>query len=141
MVSNGVVSEPNGNDRSGDKEREEENPHATPETLDTIDIAAAAATESATAPANEPPTVETEGLTVETIEDITEHKHKNTHEDIQPARPQATAQGNGEGSSSRRAQHHRNCVVSRIVHRHPPYLPEAPNVMLGQFWIDHIVSA
>ncbi|KAJ9488851.1 hypothetical protein VN97_g4453 [Penicillium thymicola] len=150
MSSNRVVSEPSGNGGSGEKEREEETPHATPETLDTIDIAAAAVavavaaaaatSVSATAPANEPPAVETEEPTVETIEDVTEYKRENTHENIQPARPQASAQGNGEGSSSRHTHYHRNCIVSRTVNRRPPYLPEAPNAMLGQFWIDHIDS-
>lgn len=64
-----------------------------------------------------------------------------TREIIQPARPHASASasGNGQGSSSS-AYHHRDCIVSRTVNLHSPYLPETPDPILGQVWIDHIVS-
>lgn len=130
MASNRVASESIGNGRNGDKESEDENPHVTsPETLTAITVAAAA---PATTPTEEPPTVET-------IEDIAEYTREDTRGAIQPAHPQASAPGNGEGSSSSRTRHHRDCIVSRTVNRHPPYLPEAPHPLLGQVWIDHIV--
>lgn len=139
MASKRVVSEPNGTGRSGDKEIRDENPHVTPSE------APAATTVVPTAaptvmPTHMQSTVETEGPTVETIEDITEHVHENTRAEMQPARLQASAPGNGEGSSSAPTRHHRDCIVSRTVHRHPPYLAEVPNALLGQVWIDHIVS-
>lgn len=138
MASNRVISEPRGNSQSVDKEREDENTHSTsPETLAAIAAAPAA---PATTPTDEPPIAESEGPTVETIEDIAKHIDYNTREAIQAIRPQRSAPGNGEGSSSARTHHHRDCIVSRTVHRHPPYLAEAPNALLGQVWIDHIVS-
>ena len=63
-----------------------------------------------------------------------------TREIIQPARSQVSASGNGQGSSSTSAYHHRDCIVSRTVNLHSPYLPETPDPILGQVWIDHIVS-
>lgn len=139
MSSNRVASEPSGDVQSGDNQSEDESRHVTPrETLATATVAAAAA--PATTPAHEPPTIETEGPSVETIEDIADHTRENTREAIQPTHPQASAPGNGEGSNSARTRHHRDCIVSRTVHRYPPYLAEVPNAMLGQIWIDHIVS-
>ncbi|OQD94294.1 hypothetical protein PENSOL_c027G09626 [Penicillium solitum] len=136
MASNSVASGPSGNFRSGDKQSEDESRHVTPpETLATAAVAAAA---SATTPAHEPPTIETEGPSVETIEDIADHTRENTREAIQPTHPQASAPGNEEGSNSQRTRHHRDCIVSRTVHRYPPYLAEVPNALLGQIWIDHI---
>lgn len=131
MASNRVASESNVNGRNEDKESQDENSHVTPpETMAAIAVAAAAA--PAATPTDEPPTVET-------IEDIAEHTHEDMREAIQPAGPQASAPDNGEGSSLSRTRHHRDCIVSRTVNRHPPYLPEAPHPLLGQVWIDHIV--
>ncbi|KAJ5531348.1 hypothetical protein N7527_004741 [Penicillium freii] len=142
MASNRVISEHRGNSQSVDKEREDENTHSTsPETLAAIAVAPAAAPAApATTPTHERPTAESEGPTVETIEDIAKHIDYNTREAIQAIRPQRSAPGNREGISSARTHHHRDCIVSRTVHRHPPYLPEVPNALLGQVWIDHIDS-
>ncbi|KAJ5967075.1 hypothetical protein N7501_003323 [Penicillium viridicatum] len=145
MASNRVISEPSGNGQSVDKESEDENPHATsPEAVPAVAVAAAIAPAAApaapaTTPADEPPTAESEGPSVETIEDIAKYTGYNTREAIRAVRPQRSAPGN-EGSSSSRTHHHRDCIVSHAVHRHPPYLPEAPNALLGQVWIDHIDS-
>ncbi|KAF9238442.1 hypothetical protein DTO006G1_9205 [Penicillium roqueforti] len=92
--------------------------------LETLAAAAAAA---------DPVTASTERPTMES--------GRPTREIIQPARPHASASasGNGQGSSSS-AYHHRDCIVSRTVNLHSPYLPETPDPILGQVWIDHIDS-
>ena len=120
MTAKVATLEPNGNDRKGDKGIQHRRSRFT--ALETL-AAAAAAADPVTA--SERPTMES---------------GRPTREIIQPARSQVSASGNGQGSSSTSAYHHRDCIVSRTVNLHSPYLPEIPDPILGQVWIDHIVS-
>lgn len=146
MASNRVTATPSDGGPRGDKETEDTIP--PPETLTPTAVAAAAASSASSASAvptttraDELPPVETEGPSVETIEDVADHTPENTREAVEPARLQTSpAPGNGEGTSVARTRHHRNCIVSQTVHHHAPYLAEVPNALLGQVWIDHIVS-
>lgn len=148
MAARRATTAPGSNGHDGDKETQDQSPHFTP--LETLAAAAAASAGPATAPAvtteppADPPTRETEQPTVETIEDIADNTGNNTgnnaRETSRPTRPHASASRNDQGCSSASAYHRRDCIVHRTVNRYPPYLPETPDPVLGQLWIDHIVS-
>lgn len=140
MASNRVTATPSDGGPRGDKETEDTIP--PPETLTpTAVVAAAASAVPTTTRADELSPVEREGPSVETIEDVADHTPEKPREAVEPARLQISpAPGNGEGASVARTHHHRNCIVSQTVHHHAPYLAEVPNALLGQVWIDHIVS-
>ncbi|KGO76117.1 hypothetical protein PITC_006600 [Penicillium italicum] len=166
MASNRATSEPDGNGQDGGKESEDKIPHCTA-ALETLASVAVATATPATAPTVEPPTMDDEVPTVETIEDIAKLAGDNaddetdgtddiTEEDIREAinqvmhdtflenlqfiPPHAFTSGNGEESSSAPAYRQHDCIVARTVNRHAPYLAEVPDRVLGQVWIDHIDS-
>ncbi|CAG8908872.1 unnamed protein product [Penicillium egyptiacum] len=138
MAANRAKSEPDGNGPNGNKETEDNSSPFTP--LDTLAAIAVAAANPATAPTAGPPTRETEQNTVETVENIGDNIGGNTGEPIQPARPHASASGHRPATSAALAYLRRESILSHIVHRRSPYLPETPHHLLGQVWIDHIDS-
>ena len=138
MADSRATPELEANNLNGDNETENDSPPYSP--LETLAAIAVAVSSPAAAPATAPPTVDTDQPTVETVEDIAITTDRNTGDPVQPAPPHPSASVHGPATSAALAYLQRDPVLSRTVHHHSPYLPEIPNQLFGQVWIDHIVS-
>ncbi|OQE21002.1 hypothetical protein PENFLA_c015G07182 [Penicillium flavigenum] len=144
MADNRATPEPEGNGLNGNNENGDNSPPYDPlETLAAIAVATAgpATVLAATTAA---PTIETDQPTVEMVEDIgataAGNTGRNTGESVQHAPPHASASGHRPAISAAPAYLRAETVLSRTTYRLSPYLPEIPNQVLGQVWINYIDS-
>ncbi|CAI7589456.1 unnamed protein product [Penicillium glandicola] len=137
------------NSDNGNTQIEDKRPRLTAlETLAAVAVAAAAPASESTAnqtldPALHPTTEPTREAPTKTIQHAcpaAEPTAAARAETNQPTCPHTSTSGNGEGSGSVSAYHHCNCILSRTVNLHAPYLPETPEPVPGQVWINHIDS-
>jgi hypothetical protein len=142
MADNNATPGPEGNGLNGNKENGDNSPPYDP--LETLAAIAVATAGPATTFAAAVPTIETDQPTVEMVEDIDATAAGNTGgstgESVQPAPPHASASGHRPAISAAPAYLRAETVLSRTTRRLSPYLPETPNQVLGQVWINHIVS-